>query len=63
MLALTSAGCAEALIGKASWIAAHSVLTHTAPASPTPYGNICFPSEMNIISQSATIPNLYHISK
>lgn len=53
----------EALMGKVSWNATRFILTKTSRTFSVPYGNICFPSEMNIISQSATIPNIYHISK
>lgn len=63
MLALPFKVCTEALVGKTSWSTTHFILAQTAHTFSAPYGNMCFPSEMNIISQSATIPNIYHISK
>lgn len=40
----------EALMGKVSWNATRFILTKTSRTFSVPYGNICFPSEMNIIS-------------
>lgn len=41
----------------------HFILAETSNTFDIPHGNICFTREMNITSQSATIPNIYHISK